>query len=188
MPTPRVGQGAFLLDTGAVLFYYGKYLGWCAPWNTQWGVVACTELAAGSGTFPLWPGALNVLSIVDFVPVVGRKYEVRARVWVGGGTPTTQVLLQIFTSVQAPPVRTDGDVFSDKRELGESLLTTTNAGTGDDPFGFDVTYVPVSTLKTTIWLAGGVLSGAVAALDANEGLPSSLKIVDIGPAANPHIT
>jgi len=63
MPHPNIGQGAFLVDTGELQFYYGAPPSWRAPWNSPY-----FTLPPGGGSSPLVTDVNgNVLTITDAV-------------------------------------------------------------------------------------------------------------------------
>ena len=74
---PTIGQPVFLIDTGAVLYYYGPALGWLPPWNMPWG--PWTDYAISGAGVSNPSGGDDVLvdefaAVVD--PVPGRLYRV----------------------------------------------------------------------------------------------------------------
>ena len=79
IPSPVVGQGAFLIDTGSLVFYYGKYHGWQKAWNTGWGEVART-VDVGSDTIAIGGVAESEIASArtPFSAVQNRQYRISA--------------------------------------------------------------------------------------------------------------
>jgi hypothetical protein len=181
---PYRGQAVILRDTGALLIYYSAKIGWQAPWNLPWGEIAYTETLVAASTFPVadpgGPGA--PILAVTFTPVVNRIYRVQFEGFIvsntGGilaATPPDLVDLQIRRSgITSRTVTTIADYATD------DLLAFTNRRIRFS--ARDVTYTPGAS--TTYTLFGSCTVGP-ATINAASTAPASLRVVDVGPYADP---
>lgn len=187
MPTPRIGQGVFLLDSGSVLFYYGAHIGWRPPWNTAWGEIATAALPGNSSTLPAYDGApVDNLSLSPSL-LANRQYEC------------------IFDGLATSTVDNEIVVVTVHAQNG-TVTHTDWAGAYPDPtLVFSQAFFVVMTSSAAIaarystrftwspdvgvpffFVTGSNLTGfGNAQLTANKNGQTKLRIIDLGPAGNP---
>lgn len=180
LPYPRVGQGAFRKDAGALEFYYGALIGWRPPWNTAWGEQVRTECTtAPVGGFTSEAEILCLRSTL--VAVTGRKYRITVGLTLSpsnsvGQDYTTLIIYNRHTPIDPAGWATTGDSFIlDTGTNVEDHRTMTREITFVSAVGGTESHQIRVTLQSAH--AGGVAVEAFA-------LPT-LTIDDVGPAANP---
>lgn len=179
---PAIGQGVFLVDSGSVLFYYGPSLGWLPEWNQPWGEQGrYAEITTASATInaPAAPTTIAGLSVV-VNPVAGRQYMAEFDGSVVSNANGDLIVVYIDTS------------HAEIAGCGTSLLhfasasqAITLAGTAPDVLRFSKRWVSTDNSQHTFTVSAGQLTGSLGQVYGNACQSSALRVVDIGPAANP---
>lgn len=178
LPTPRIGQGCFLVSTGGLTFYYGPSLGWLPPWNSAWGkVVPDVSISAPVAVSPAVSGAQTYPAIAGlsstFTYVPGRAIEAifDGLVTSGSDGDIIEVFLQDIDGVN-----TFAQTVS---------VTVKNPATVPTPLRFAVPYGHLYGPSILVTIGAAQISGSGGQVYGDGGYPSRLTIRDIGPAANP---
>lgn len=167
----RIGQGAFVVDSGSLQFYYGAYLGWRPPWNQPWGRIARTA----SGVISVTVTSNNDVEIqavrTTFAAVSNRRYRFRvdAVFYENGGAGADNLLFFVY----------DGPTNLGTGTVGEVEGYTPVGSIGTQQIAFSTEYSTDINASHTIRVTASTTMpfGAIQAM--------TLVIDDVGPYANP---
>jgi hypothetical protein len=90
--TPYEGQVIYETDTDKILIWSGST--WQPPWNTAWGVLNVSTLAAGTS---LSPSGITSIFSVSYTHVANRRMRVTAH-FNGSISPATNTALRVRDS------------------------------------------------------------------------------------------
>lgn len=191
---PTIGQQAFLVSTGEVLFYYGTLYGWCPPWNTAWGEWSYAVISAPVAVIPVgtWQSGsafdYEIAGLTQtFSPVINRRYEL---VFDGGIDSNANAdSIEVAMVIRNKANVTEGVATSHIITMNgfapdyvhmKWRLSTAEPGASGTPI-----FPPNSSDVWEVRLSAGHITGSNGRIYADTNYESSLAIYDVGPTGPP---